>query len=325
MSGRMKPFLIGVDVGGTNIRMGVVTLEGHILKRIHYPTDMSRGPSGMIESLSTQLQVLIQEVVDEPHSEIKIGIGVPGPIDLRRGMLIAPPNLPDLDGFPLKELLQERVPFPLVLENDANAFTLGEGWKGAAKGALHYCGLTLGTGVGGGIVIEGKILRGQEGLGGEVGHMVLNPDGPFCGCGGRGCLEVYASGSGLKRLAQEAIGKREGKGLLRWRKKDLQKITAEDLFKAAQKGDALALSVFHEMGRYLGLGLVNLVNLFNPEKIVIGGKVSGAWDYFIRNAKEVVYQRAMKGQREGVQIVRAKCGDDAGILGAAYSAKIMSD
>lgn len=316
----MGSVLIGVDVGGTNIRMGVVTPAGDILKRIHYPTDMSRGPSAMIETLCIRLLALIREMADKPRSEIRIGIGVPGPIDLNRGILIAPPNLPDLNGFPLKESLQEKVPFPVVLENDANAFTLGEGWMGAARGASHYCGVTLGTGVGGGIVIGGKILHGMEGLGGEVGHMVLNPEGPLCGCGGRGCLEVYASGTGIKRMAQEAMERGRGKGTLTWKEGDLRKITSEDLFKAARKGEALALSIFHEMGRYLGLGLVNLINLFNPEKIVIGGKVSGAWDYFIPSAKEVVYQRAMKGQRERVQIVRAQCGDDAGILGAAYVA-----
>ncbi len=314
-------FLIGVDVGGTNIRMGVVTPEGGILKKVQFPTDISQGPSAMMEELVLRLKDLIQGTVGGMHSAVRVGIGVPGPIDMNRGVLVAPPNLPELHEFPLREFLRERLVFPIVIENDANAYTLGEGWVGAARGALHYCCLTLGTGVGGGAVVEGKILHGADGYGGEIGHMILNPEGPVCGCGGRGCLEVYASGKGLKRMALEAVERREGEGtLIRQKIEHLQEITSEDVFKAAQEGDELAQQVFHEMGRYLGLGLVNLTNLFNPERIVIGGKVSRAWDYFIQSAREVLYERAMKGQRERVEIVRAACGDDAGILGAAYTA-----
>lgn len=316
----MEPFLIGVDAGGTNIRMGIVTPDGRILNKIQYPTDMSRGGMAMMEGLVSRLQDFIQGEMGGVLSEIRIGIGIAGPINMRRGVLIAPPNLPDLHGFLLREFLQERISLPIAIENDANAFTLGEGWKGAARGCLHYCGITLGTGVGGGIVVAGKILHGAEGMGGEAGHMVLNPEGPLCGCGGRGCLEVYASGNGIRRMTLEAIEKSDGKGIVHKSKEDLRKITSEEVFEAAQKGDEIALKVFNEMGRYLGLGLVNLVNLFNPEKIVIGGKVSRAWNFFIERAKEVVWQRAMKGQREKVEIVQAECGDDAGILGAAYTA-----
>ncbi|OGP73479.1 MAG: hypothetical protein A2V86_02420 [Deltaproteobacteria bacterium RBG_16_49_23] len=316
----MKPFLIGVDVGGTNIRMGIVTPDGGIVKRIQYPTDASRGGLAMMESLVSRLQDFIKGEAGGIQPEIRIGIGIAGPVDMRRGILIVPPNLPDLHGFPLKAFLQERILYPIAIENDANAFTLGEGWKGAARGSLDYCGITLGTGVGGGIVVAGKILHGAGGMGGEVGHIVLNPEGPLCGCGGKGCLEVYASGNGIRGMARKAIEKGEGKGILKRSGGDLRKVTSEEVFKAAREGDETALHVFKEMGGYLGLGLVNLVNLFNPEKIVIGGKVSRAWDYFIGSAIEVVDQRAMKGQRERVEIVQGECGDDAGILGAAYTA-----
>lgn len=319
----MEPVLIGVDLGGTNTRMGVITPDGKILRRIQYPTGASKGVPMMLDELVFRLQDLIQQTPEKNHSKIRVGIGVPGPVDLNRGILIAPPNLPELHQFPLREFLGRRIPFPLVLENDANAFTLGEGWVGAARDARHYCGITLGTGVGGGVVINGEMLRGVDGFGGEVGHMVLNPDGPICGCGGRGCLEVYASGTGVRRMALEAI-EREGKPtLLTEEFKDYRDLTSEDVFKAAERGDELAQKVFQEMGRYLGLGLVNLTNLFNPEKIVIGGKVSGAWDYFISQAREILYRRAMKGQRERVEVVRAECGDDAGLLGAAYVALKM--
>lgn len=316
----MEQFLIGLDVGGTNVRMGIITSEGKVLKRVQYTTDVSKGGLALFERLVSNLKGLIQENFKESNQLLGIGIGVAGPIDMKRGLIMEPPNLPDLKGFPLRDFLKEKIFSPIAIENDANAFTLGEGWVGAAKGCKDYCGITLGTGVGGGIVVEGEILHGAEGMAGEVGHMVIDPEGPLCGCGGRGCLEVYASGTGIRRMALEAIKKGKGKGILKWSGGDAKKVTSENIFEAAQSGDVTAKKIFKEMGRYLGLGLVNLIHLFNPEKIVIGGKVSQAWDYFIGSAKETVQERSMEGPREKLQIVQAECCDDAGMLGAAYSA-----
>jgi glucokinase len=316
----MDRFLIGVDLGGTNIRMGIITPEGKVMKRVQYITDISKGGLALFERLVSDLKGLIQENFKESNQLIGIGIGVAGPIDMKRGFIMEPPNLPDLKGFPLRDFLKKKISSPIAIENDANAFTLGEGWMGAARGCKHYCGITLGTGVGGGIVVEGNILHGAEGMAGEVGHMMIDPKGPLCGCGGRGCLEVYASGTGIRRMALEAIEKGKGKRILKFMGGAPQKITSEKLFKVAQSGDVTAKKIFNEMGRYLGLGLVNLIHLFNPEKIVIGGKVSGAWDYFIGSVVETVQERSMEGPREKMKIVKAKCGDDAGVLGAAYSA-----
>ncbi len=316
----MDRFLIGIDLGGTNIRMGIITPEGKVLKKVQYITDVSKSGLALFERLVSNLKGLIQENFKESNRLIGIGIGVAGPIDMRKGIITEPPNLPGLKSFPLREFLGKKIPFPISIENDANAFVLGEGWVGAAKGCKDYCGITLGTGVGGGIVVDGKILHGSKGMAGEVGHMVVDPAGPLCGCGGRGCLEVYASGTGIKRMALEAIKKGKGEGILKQRGGDPEKITPEKVFKAAQSGDLTAKKIFSEMGRYLGLGLVNLIHLFNPEKIVIGGKVFQAWDYFIGTALETVEERSMKGSREKLQIVQAKRGDDAGMLGAAYSA-----
>jgi glucokinase len=251
---------------------------------------------------------------------IAIGIGIAGPIDMKKGIIIESPNIPGLKDFALRDFLSKKISYPIAIENDANAFTLGEGWVGAAKGSKDYCGITLGTGVGGGIVAEGKVLHGTEGMAGEVGHMVITPDGPLCGCGGRGCLEVYTSGTGIRRMALEAIEKGMGEGILKWSGGDPQKITSEIVFEASQAGDLTAQTIFNEMGGFLGLGFVNLIHLFNPERIVIGGKVSRAWDYFIKNLMKTVQGRTMKGPRESVQIVQGDCGDDAGMLGAAYAA-----
>ncbi|MFB3887459.1 MAG: ROK family protein [Thermodesulfobacteriota bacterium] len=315
----MDRFLIGVDFGGTNIRMGVVTPEGKVLKKVRYTTDVSKGGAALFEQLVSNLSDLIRKYFKESDQLIGIGIGVAGPVDMEKGIMIAPPNLPTLDGFPVRAFLQERIPSPIFIENDANAFTLGEGWVGAAKGCNNYCGITLGTGVGGGVVVAGKILRGSTGMGGEVGHMVLDPDGPSCGCGGRGCLEVYASGTGIRRMAVEVAHKRGSGRISEWVKGNAEDLNSEKVFEAARKGDLEAQQIFNVMGRFLGLGLVNLVNLFNPEKIVIGGRVARAWDYFIPSVVETVQERAMKGPREKVRIVRAECGDDAGMLGAAYA------
>jgi glucokinase len=316
----MDRFLIGVDMGGTNVRMGIVTPEGKVLKKVQYRTDISKGGLALFERLVSNLKDLVQENFKESNQLIGIGIGVAGPIDMKKGLIMEPPNLPGLKGFPLRDFLREKISSSIAIENDANAFTLGEGWVGAAKGCKHYCGITLGTGVGGGIVVAGKILHGVEGMAGEVGHMVINPKGPLCGCGGRGCLEVYASGTGIRRMALEAIEKGKGKGILKWSGGDPQQMTSANIFEAAKSGNVTAKRIFNEMGKHLGLGLINLIHLFNPEKIVIGGKVCRAWDYFIGSVMEIVQERSMKGPREKLEIVKAKCGDDAGMLGAAYSA-----
>ncbi len=316
----MEQFLIGIDVGGTNIRMGMVTQEGELWRKIQYPTNIAQGGLALFERMVLKLEDFIRGGIQGVDPRISIGIGIAGAIDMRRGIITSSPNLPDLKGFALRDFLEKKISHPIVIENDANAFTMGEGWVGAARGSIHYCGITLGTGVGGGIVVEGKILHGAGGMAGEVGHMVINSEGPLCGCGGRGCLEVYASATGIRRMTLEAVEQGRGEGILKWSGGDPQEITSEKIFEAAQSGDLTAKNIFNEMGRYLGLGLVNLIHLFNPEKIVIGGKVSRAWDYFIGSAMETIQERSTKGSREDVQIIQAKCGDDAGMLGAAYSA-----
>jgi glucokinase len=315
----MEQFLVGVDLGGTNVRIGIVTPDGKVLEKKQYSVDISKKALELFDELISKLTVSIQKEIKKSKELIGIGIGIAGTIDMERGIIVDSPNIRGLKGFALRDFLEKRIPYPIAIENDANAFTLGEGWVGAAKGCKHYCGITLGTGVGGGMVVAGEILHGTKGMAGEVGHMVIDPEGPLCGCGGRGCLEVYASATAIRRMTLEAIEIGKGRKILTL-KKGPQPLTSENIFEAAKSGDLTAKKIFHEMGRYLGLGLVNLINLFNPEKIVIGGKVSRAWDYFIQSVSETVQERAMKGPREKLQIVKAKCGDHAGILGAAYSA-----
>ena len=318
-SKKMGRVVVGVDLGGTNVRIGLVTPTGRITRREEYGLDVSQGELELIEGLGLNLKKFVKEGVGRRHQLLGIGIGVAGAIDMRRGRIIHSPNIPDLNGFAIRAFLKKRISSPIILENDANAFTLGEGWVGAANGSKHYCGITLGTGVGGGIVVNGEILHGALGMASEVGHMVMDPEGPVCGCGGRGCLEVYASATGIRRMALDAIERGEGEEIFRRAGGKIEEVTSETVFEAARLGDGVARKIFHEMGRFLGLGLVNLIHLFNPEKIVIGGKVSRAWDSFIKSTTETLQERAMKGPGERVEIVQAKCGDDAGILGAAFA------
>lgn len=316
----MEEFLIGVDFGATNIKIGIITPKGELLQKYQYPTESFREGTFLIEGLVLKLNVIIEENLKKFNKLIGIGIGVAGPIDIKKGVMIEPPNLPNLRYFNLRDFLEHRLPYPIVIENDGNAFALGEGWVGSAKDCKNYCGITLGTGVGGGIVIGGKILHGASGMAGEVGHMVIDPNGPLCGCGAKGCLEVYASAQAIRRMAIEAIEKGIGKGILRYTEKTKPgALEAEHVFDAATEGDPVAREIFIKMGMILGLGISNLINLFNPEKIVIGGKVSRAWEFFINSVKHVVNERAMKGPKEIVKIVRASHIDDAGILGAAYT------
>jgi glucokinase len=315
MMGRV---LVGIDLGGTNVRIGIITPTGRILKKEEYALDPSQGGLKIVEELVSNLKNILRKRIGRSNQLLGIGIGIAGAIDMKRGRMVLSPNIPGLNGFGIREFIKKRISSPLAIENDANAFALGEGWVGAAKGSNDYCGITLGTGVGGGIVINGEILHGSRGMASEVGHMVIDPEGPLCGCGGKGCLEVYASATGIRRMALEAIEKGEGGEILKRAGGKVEEVTSEKVFEAARSGDKAAQKIFNEMGRFLGLGLVNVIHLFDPEKIVIGGKASRAWDFFIKATLGVVMERAIEGSREKVTIVRAKCGDDAGILGAAY-------
>lgn len=314
----MDEFLIGVDFGATNIRIGIVSPKGELINKYQFPTDRAKEGNILIEDLISRLTMVIEENLKRFDRLIGIGIGTAGPIDLDKGILIEPPNLPTLKDFPIRNFLKTRLHYPIYIENDGNAFTLGEGWIGSASDCQNYCGITLGTGVGGGIVVDGKILHGCKGMAGEVGHMVIDPEGPTCGCGAKGCLEVFASAQAIRRMAIEAIEDGIGEVILKYSKGDPKVIEAEHVFYAAKDGDPVSIGIFNKLGRILGFGIVNIVNLFNPEKIIIGGKVSRAWEFFIQPLKETVNERAMKGPRECVKIVRASKIDDAGIIGAVY-------
>jgi glucokinase len=237
---------------------------------------------------------------------------VPGTVDKANAVVVQAPNLPCLYNFPLKQALEEKFGYSVVLENDANAAAMGEVWLGAARGCRDVVCVTLGTGVGGGVILDGRLYRGSDGSAGEIGHTALEPfSGLHCLCGNEGCLEMFASARSIVRMAREGLARFPDSAL------HGQTITARRVYELGVEGDELALSVFERMGTYLGIAVANLINLLNPEIIVIGGGVASGWSLFDEPMRQQIAARAFKSQLGKVRIVPAECGDNAGLLGAA--------
>jgi glucokinase len=237
-------------------------------------------------------------------------------VRVEEGVVMKAPNVPSLDGFRLAAALESELQWPAVLENDANAAAVGEMWKGAGRGRRTIICVTLGTGVGGGIIIDGKLWRGIDGSAGEIGHIGVEPfGGVACTCGSRGCLEVYASATAIVRMTREARPRYPNSPL-----HTSEGLTAKSVYESGIKGDELALEVFRRMGLYLGVGLASLINVLNPEMIVVGGGVADGWSLFIQHVREQVAARAFPVPAGRAEIVQAERGDDAGLLGAAHIA-----
>jgi glucokinase len=301
--------IFAVDLGGTYLRVAAVDSVGRIVSRLRLKTPQTDNPQDIVRVLAGALT----EVQREVNQIRALSIVVPGPIDAKAGKVVRAPNLPCLDGFDLAVTLADQLRLPVIIENDANAAAIGELWRGAARGCRTIVCLTLGTGVGGGIILDGKLWRGATNAAAEIGHMSIEPfGGAPCGCGSRGCLEVYASATAIVRMAREAKPHYPASRLCTG-----DGLTAEVVYRSAKEGDDLAIEVFQRVGAYLGIGLANLINVLNPEMIVIGGGVANAWDLFDRDMRQQVNQRAFPLPGAEVKIVRAQCDDDAGLLGAA--------
>ncbi len=302
--------VIGVDLGGTNLRTALVSPAGHILEKNKEATDAGRGYRSVIEKLVGNIRQRQETAKQGGHVVVAVGVGAPGVIHAERGVVVKSPNFPDWNNLPLKQELEAAAGVPVFIENDANVAALGEQWLGAAHGINSVIFLTLGTGVGGGIVLNGRIWQGADGMAGEVGHMTIIPDGRKCGCGNTGCLEMYASSRGIVMSYQEGLTGRPGP-------RHAQSVTSAEIYEAAHGGDPLALKVMEEMGRYLGIGIANLINIFNPEMVVIGGGVKDAWTLFINATRAEIRKRAFEYPAERTRIVPSMLGDDAGMVGAA--------
>ena len=288
-----------MDLGGTNTRFGAVRWNGEIIARHRIPTPKTTSGSEFINALAAGYYATAQMASARVEA---IAAAIPATVGAKTKRLSKLPNLPVLEGVDLKSELSKRLNAEVVLENDATAATIGEHWLGVSQGKDSVIGVTLGTGIGGGIFINGLPYRGKDGSAGEIGHICVEPKGYVCGCGSRGCVEQYSSGTAIVRAAH-SMG--------------LNVESSTDVFELAIKGSQNAVKVFSEAGRYLGIVLAGLINTFNPDMIVIGGGVAAGWEMFIGSLRNEVQQRAYSEPAERANIVRAELGDDAGVLGAA--------
>jgi glucokinase len=297
-------FYIGMDLGGTTFKGLAITPDSQILGRIQGQTEAARTCAAVVCDMTRAVRRLAAQVETPERRLAAVGFGVPGIVDLPAGILRRAPNLRCCEGTDLRGLIQRYLSVPFTIEKDANAAVLGEWWVGAARGMRHVVIVNLGTGVGGGVIVDGAILHGADGYAGELGHTVVDPNGPPCGCGSQGCLEQFASGTAIARMAQPHYGE----------------ITASALAAAARRGDPPALEVLRQVGYYLGIACANFANLFNPDCLVIGGAVANAFDLFIEPLQTAMQARTFTEVYARLRIAPAARGTDAGGLGAAYCA-----
>ena len=303
---------IGVDVGGTKIAAGVVTPGGEVLNEVRYPS------SGPTERLLSSIARAVNDV-REGYEVGGVCLAVPGNILATENRVIFSPNLHTIEGIDLKGEMRRRTGFDITVENDANAAAWGEFRFGAGAEIDHLVFITLGTGVGGGVITHGILMRGAQGAGGELGHMTLQATGPRCGCGNRGCLEALASGTAIQRRAREVAAEEPNSALGRLAIE--RKVLGEDVTRLAREGDEAALSVLEEAGLWLGIGLAGYVNIFNPEVIAVGGGASRAGDLILAATRREVHLRARSPARDLVEIKQATLGPESGVLGAAALAR----
>jgi len=307
---------IGLDLGGTKIAACLMDKSGQIVMKTTFPTLAEEGPDAVISRMKSIVYEIMSRADITKRDVVAMGVCSPGPLDTEKGVVLNPPNLPGWVEVPLKDVLYKEFWLPLTLENDANAAAMGENLYGAGKGFKNFMYITISTGIGGGVITGGKLYRGANGNAVEIGHTTINFQGPLCGCGNNGCWEAYASGSALARFAREAIvgGK---KTMIKDIAGDEKGIKAEHVFEAAREGDDFARELVAREGFYLGVGLANMVNSFNPDCIAIGGGLSREWDLLYESMIKVMREKALKANTENLQIVRAKLDVDASVIGAA--------
>jgi len=338
----MTKFAIGVDLGGTNLRIAAVDEHGRLLDKGTTDTNVARGRDLVITEMSEAISSLVAKLKDS-GTIVGVGVGVPGIIDLETGMSRESPNLPGWNDYPVRDEIERRLRAPVILENDANAAALGEKWLGAAREVDDMAILTLGTGVGGGLVLHGRIWHGMNGMAGEFGHITVDPNGPRCKCGSFGCAEVFASATAVVRMANESIAGGNAPQLSRLEKSDPE-FSAKLVYNLAKNGDAPSREIFRKVGVGLGILMGDLVNGLNLPMYVVGGGMASAWDLFSPSMFEEVLKRSMvyaatapvapnaqkPAEAEGAAaevhprasgkktiITKAMLGSDAGLYGAA--------
>ncbi|MFZ5591302.1 MAG: ROK family protein [Bacillota bacterium] len=307
---------LGLDIGGTNIAGALVDAAGRLLEQYTLPTCARKGQDAVIEQIFLVAEHLFRQAENKGLQIRGIGMGVPGPLESRTGLVLHAPNL-GWHNVPVKQIVQQRFQTPVFVENDVRCAALGEKYFGAGRGVDDLICVALGTGVGAGIFVAGSLLRGFGDIAGEIGHICLDPNGPHCNCGRRGCLEVYAGAPGIARRAREAIqsGKQSVIGKLVGG--NLALIDPAVISSAAGQGDQLAIEIWRETGELVGWALATAVTLFNPRLVIVGGGVARAGEVLLGSIRETVFQRAMPEHARQVEVVPAHLGERAGVVGAA--------
>ncbi|MBG9654834.1 ROK family glucokinase [Cytobacillus firmus] len=316
-----EKWLVGVDLGGTTTKLAFINYYGEIIHKWEIPTDNSEEGKNITINIAKAIDHRLEELDLSKDKIIGIGMGAPGPVNLATGVVYNTVNLGWKDNYPLKDLLEVETSLPVIIDNDANCAALGEMWKGAGNGAKDLVCVTLGTGVGGGVIANGDIVQGVSGAAGEIGHITSIPvGGAQCNCGKTGCLETIASATGIVRQALENL-ESGGEGALSQLYKEHGFITAKDVFDSARNGDETSLLVVNNTAMHLGLALANIANMLNPEKIVLGGGVSRAGDILLKPVISNFIKFAFPRVKESTVIDIATLGNDAGVIGAAWLAK----
>ena len=307
-----KKYVIGIDIGGTKIAAVVADNKGNILSKVRKPTLADKGPEYAIQLIFE----IVYEAIINADLELRdfsaIGVSCGGPLDTKTGVVYSPPNLPGWDALPLKQRLENEFNLSVKIENDANACALAEYKLGGGKGYNAVLYMTMSTGIGGGIVIDGKIYHGANDSAGEVGHQILLPDGPQCGCGKRGCLEALCSGPAIARRARNQIKNDSNTAILKLVNGNVESVRSEHVLTAAFQGDELALRLVEETAYYMGWGIANLVNILNPDIVLLGTIAIAAGDLLLDPIRKTVSSLAMTRPAEIVEIRQAQLGESLG-------------
>ena len=313
---------LGIDFGGSFIKMGLVDSRGRIHRRFSLEVRKNLSQSRLFEEICQAVESLREMTGRRGQTLLGVGMGLPGLIDTEKGFVHFLTNVPGWKNLPFAQKMRHRLRLPVFIDNDVNLMTLGEATFGAAKGFRHIICITLGTGVGGGLILNGALYRGASLSAGEIGHMPVSRKGPLCPCGSYGCLERYVGNEAIVAAARRRLRSGEASILPKLLDGNLRRMTPQTVHQAARRGDRLSRRVWEEVGEWVGIALAGLVNVLNPERIVIGGGVSSAGSFLLNPIRRTVRQRALDHPARQVNVVRAALGNDAGIIGASVLVRI---
>ncbi len=311
-------YVIGIDFGASHISLLMADLGAHIIEETEAAIDIQDGPAACLEKADKLLREILEKTNLQLKDILAIGVGVPGPIVSEAGMVVAPPIMPGWDSFPIRDTLEKKWNRPVSLNNDAELGVLGEWAAGAGRGEENLAYIKVGTGIGCGLLLDGKIFRGITGSAGEIGHLTIDENGPLCACGNHGCLEAFAGGRAIAQQAQEAV--RKGRRTRLSNFQPIESISARDVTAAARQGDLVAQQILNQAGAHIGIAIAGLVNLFNPGMVIIGGGVSQTGDILLEPIRQVVNRRSLPAATRVVRITTAMLGRRSSSIGAVIQA-----